>query len=298
MFNNYRVTGSVAQLPYQMYEAQYGLSPLFLWQSPKAEQPTYRHPVMEHYYQHENAETESKFSTLWDILREKTRALSELIHFFCGGTQYLLLVGLPLLLRRSRFRLAVLILVPVLIAAVSTPWTLTHYAAPAAPLIILITLASLVEISRWLDKRAYSPGRPAIGKQAVDATETHATSGSIFSTMTLSVVVLLILTLHSVTIYRNDQRANSIPWALRRQEILQQLTLQPGKYLVFVRYADDHNSHEEWVYNRADLDNANVVWARQISPEADAQLVDYFADRKVLIIDADRIDTADANRNR
>jgi hypothetical protein len=59
-----------------------------------------------------------------------------------------------------------------------------------------------------------------------------------------------------------------------------------GKHLVFVRYPADHDFFYEWVYNRADIDHAAVVWAREIDPRADAKLLQYFRDRSVWVVEA------------
>ena len=65
--------------------------------------------------------------------------------------------------------------------------------------------------------------------------------------------------------------------------------LEQGKerYLVIVRYGPNHEPHAEWVYNRADIDGAKVVWAREMGPQADKELLDYFKDRRVLLLQAD-----------
>jgi hypothetical protein len=54
-----------------------------------------------------------------------------------------------------------------------------------------------------------------------------------------------------------------------------------------VHYGADHDIHREWVYNRADIDRAKVVWAREMSPAEDRELKSYFRDRKIWVVDAD-----------
>ena len=51
-----------------------------------------------------------------------------------------------------------------------------------------------------------------------------------------------------------------------------------------VKYGERHNIHDEWVYNGADIDSQNVVWARWISPEGNKSLVKYYDDRKKWIM--------------
>ncbi|MFI5396496.1 MAG: hypothetical protein ACHQ9S_13265 [Candidatus Binatia bacterium] len=42
-----------------------------------------------------------------------------------------------------------------------------------------------------------------------------------------------------------------------------------------------HSVLEEWVYNDADIDGATMVWAREMEPDRNRALVEYFKDRKI-----------------
>ena len=54
-----------------------------------------------------------------------------------------------------------------------------------------------------------------------------------------------------------------------------------------VRYSVDHPVLQEWVYNRADMDDAKIVWAREI-PDVDLNpLLNYFRDRRVWLAEPD-----------
>jgi len=65
-----------------------------------------------------------------------------------------------------------------------------------------------------------------------------------------------------------------------------------GKHLVMVRYDNDnHNIHDEWVYNGAEIDSAKVVWARELDAEQNAKLFAYFKDREIWLVTPDTDNT-------
>lgn len=72
-----------------------------------------------------------------------------------------------------------------------------------------------------------------------------------------------------------------------RSVIVAQLEKDPGRELVIVRYGTNHNPGIEWVYNEADIDNSKVVWARDMGPEQNDELLRYYKDRQCWLLDAD-----------
>ena len=65
----------------------------------------------------------------------------------------------------------------------------------------------------------------------------------------------------------------------------------PGKHLIIVRYTDDHNIHDDWVFSGAEIDGAKVLWARELDSEQNAKLLDYFKDRKIWLVTPDTDNT-------
>jgi hypothetical protein len=55
--------------------------------------------------------------------------------------------------------------------------------------------------------------------------------------------------------------------AQRGPRLRLQLEQFPGKQLILVRYAPDHNPIDEWVYNAAEIDASKVIWAREMTPQ-------------------------------
>jgi hypothetical protein len=82
-------------------------------------------------------------------------------------------------------------------------------------------------------------------------------------------------------------RANCEGWHIQRAQILAALREQGGRHLVIVRYAPDHSPHDEWVYNDADIDGSPVVWARDLGPEQNQRLLEYYAHRRVWLLEPD-----------
>jgi len=76
-----------------------------------------------------------------------------------------------------------------------------------------------------------------------------------------------------------------------RKPVEQKLAALPGEHLVLVRYAKDHNSGEEYVYNEANIDRAKTVWAREIPGTDITPLLNYFRNRDVWIYEPDEDDS-------
>jgi hypothetical protein len=77
-----------------------------------------------------------------------------------------------------------------------------------------------------------------------------------------------------------------------RVTISDKLAHTPGNHLIIVRYEkDNHNIHDEWVYNGADIDEAKVLWARELDAEQNAKLFAYFKDRRVWLVTPDSDNT-------
>ena len=72
-----------------------------------------------------------------------------------------------------------------------------------------------------------------------------------------------------------------------RANIAADLAQEPGKALVIVRYSPDHQPLDEWVYNAADIDNSKVVWAREMDEAENLELMNYYKDRTVWLVQPD-----------
>jgi hypothetical protein len=79
------------------------------------------------------------------------------------------------------------------------------------------------------------------------------------------------------------------PLGIPRSRVLSEFEGYPGRQLAIVRYAATHSVFDEWVYNAADVDSSKVVWAREMDWPHNAELLNYFSDRRAWLVEPDLI---------
>ncbi|MBV9762176.1 MAG: hypothetical protein JO340_16560 [Acidobacteriaceae bacterium] len=72
-----------------------------------------------------------------------------------------------------------------------------------------------------------------------------------------------------------------------RESIERQLAQTPGPKLIFVSYWPNHLFQHEWVYNSADIDASQVVWARDLGALRNQDLIRYYPNRGVWLVEPD-----------
>jgi hypothetical protein len=77
------------------------------------------------------------------------------------------------------------------------------------------------------------------------------------------------------------------PLKVERARVQRELMARDGRQVLFVQYSPDHDTNREWVYNGADIDGSKLIWARDLGPEQDKQLIDYYPGRHFWILNAD-----------
>ncbi len=76
-----------------------------------------------------------------------------------------------------------------------------------------------------------------------------------------------------------------MPTQIRREHIAAELEARGGKHIVIVHYPTFDVPWQEWVYNTADIDHQDVIWARDMGYLKNQELLDYYPDRKVWYVD-------------
>jgi len=265
-YYNWRLTGNALLFPHVLNTRTYHTTPLFLWEHSKPPLQ-YNNDQFEDFY---NGWEREDYKTTWgDALSVTVEKIARMgVTFFWPATLFLL-PALPLAFRDSRMRLLVVTLFLGMDGVFAVIWSAPHYAAP----LTCVIYALLVQAVRHLRLMKWK-ARP-VGAQ-------------------LSRVLLMLLVLS--TCFNVFRRACDPLWwtctgDASRVTVMKQLLHTPGKHLIIVRYTDDHNIHDEWVFNGADIDGAKVLWARELNAEQNAKLFAYFRDRQIWLVEPDTDNT-------
>jgi len=269
----WRVTGNPFRMPYQVERQMYGTAPLFLWQTvpPK---PAYRHPMMAKMYTQDEFAGYKVFSSPLGLLVKGYLAWI----FFLGPVLTLpvlmLAVALPRDFSLRRISGPILNLFFVLaffiMGQVAETFYGPRYSSPVTGLLLAIILLAMRKLRSW------HPAGVFIAR-------------SVLIICGISFMLRAAVSLFHIPVPQYYEFA----WYQRsvdtfgRAAVLSKLTQTTGTHLVIVHYKPEHEPFAEWVYNDADIDHAKIVWAREMSPAQDQELIQYFSDRAVWVVDAD-----------
>src|SRR6267378_2086460 len=265
-YYNWRLTGSAFLFPHTLNTRTYRTTGLFLWDHSKVP-IQYNNEQFEDFYNGwEREDYQNTWPDVWKVSAEKlTRSGST--YFWWGAL--LLLPGLPFVFFDHKMRLPILIFLLGTAAFLTSIWSFPHYAAPLTCVIFLL----LVQAIRHL-RTIRLGGRP-LG-------------------LALSWAIIYLLAA-DVAFSVPHHICDQLDWACKgdpsRAAIAKKLSNTAGKHLIMVRYEEDHNLHDEWVYNGAEIDTAKVLWARELDPVQNAKLFAYFKDRQIWLVEPDTDNT-------
>jgi hypothetical protein len=273
----WKTTGSPLRIPYAVNSARYDAAPFFPWQKVKSI-PTYDHVVMERFY--------LGYAMDQYILARKTPWLAILKRmlvfwlFFVGAAftlpfivvSWLLPYGISLNGFGIKVRLLLLINMISFGSLLIPTYFNLHYAAPMICAWYALLMFCLRRLWIW-DHRRRQKGRFLV-------------RGIVFVCVAMGVL----RTLSTSSLGSDDPFASvgslSTVGILRAQ-VVKGLKEQVGQHLVIVRYSANHNSLGECVYNNADIDSSAVVWARDMGEAKNLELIRYFKERKIWLLEPD-----------
>lgn len=261
----YRVTGSPFRMTYQVNRAVYSRTPYFIWLGSKPE-PKYNHSVMQQFYDMEfryYRDDRKLPGYLWHSLVRLGMAWS----FYLGPILTLPLLMFPRIIHDRRMRWPLLALLAMILAVAQETFFWDHYFSPATGLIYIVVLQAMRHLRFWRWR-----GR-SVGVFLVRAVPAVCCA---------MVVLRVTAVLAEARIEPVYPRGN-----LERAAIEHQLEESSGRHLVLVRYEAIHIPQHEWVYNLANIDEQKVVWARDMGDAANQELLHYFGQRHVWLLDPD-----------
>lgn len=263
---NWRTTGHTLLAPYQLNLVKQHLTRPFLWQKPANPPPHYDYPELASFYDQWEMDwwrkTQAFPRGVAILFLEKVEVAYWAVVWPLGV--FLALGCYELLKRRKHRFLPIVLIVFALGVSLEAYQLVPRYLAMTWGLVILLAIYGIRYAAVW---RRKSHQGLRLSKAA-----TVFVPGAL---LVCNFAFLGYLLPHG-----------GEPWYWARWQALHALQALPGKQLVIVRYSPAHHP-EEWVYNRADIDGAKVVWARYAPQTQDADLLQYFRDRTVWLLEPD-----------
>jgi len=250
LLQNERVTGSWRTLPYMLSRYQYGVPASFTWQPNPVPHLELTHEQQLEYKMQASFRGNGQETIQSYLLRLEYRV--RFYRFFFLAPLYIALPFFFASLREWRFAWIGLTLLLFALGVNFYPFFEIHYLAALTCLFVLVSVTGLQQLNQW-----NQAGR----------------------------LIIFLCFAHFVFWYGRGFVDDLAPE--RRLAVNQQLSLAPGKQLVFVRYWPQHIFQNEWVYNEADIESARVVWARDLGSVEDDKLLRYYPDRTAWLLEPD-----------
>jgi hypothetical protein len=256
-YYNWRGTGDPFVLPYILNVNGHFAIPQFVGQRIRPS------------VQFQNAQFDAYYNKWWHLVAQPSGAQGILetwvyrarnsVRFFLWPELCLPMLTLPWFMRDRRVRPLIWQCGTGIAGSLLVVLFFPHYAAPYAASMFALVTQGFRHLRNW------RPGNCPVGTQLARV---------------VFVFALILVPFHlrySMSFLNMD----------RRTRIIDQLNVMPGQHLVIVRYSPHHNAHQEWVYNRADIDRAKIVWAREIPGVSMAPLLAYFQGCQVWLLEPD-----------
>jgi hypothetical protein len=263
------VTGDALRTPYAVNQSTYGWPMTLPWFHPP--QPEFRHEELRRYYDYEKKAHDRSASLLGE-LKFSTLKAQEAWRFYFGPALSIPLLMLPAVWRSRRLRLLLLAAGLTVLAILLEVGNSPHYSACATVCFVAIQ----VECFRRL--RHYRRADRPVGMHLLVAAPA---------------VLVLILGTRIVLEKAHlpfTQKFNYQSWCCiqpgnpNKPRIVEMLEKLGGRHLVLVAPKTDPDNVFQWIYNDADIDASQIVWARDMGSPNNRALLDYFHGRKVWLL--------------
>jgi hypothetical protein len=283
----WRTTGHPLLSPYIVNLRTYFVDPGFPWM-PLRPIPSYHHAILRNYYlgwlfaQFQYARAHPILAAMIKIIMLWFFFLGPLlsIPFLVLGISAPTATSLKDLAPKTRFLL--LVCCTTLIGSLLFAGANPHYAAPLTAALYGLIMLALRSIRHWCPRN-----KPA---------------GILIIRSVLAGAVILLLLRVAIPVFhlRISNPAAPLTWCspwspfsklYPRAQVESRLQAMPGRHLVLVHYDAESKEVPSWVYNSADIDNSKIVWAHDMGAAQNEELIHYFADRHVWLLDPSRDQT-------
>ena len=265
-YYNYRVTGSPFRMGYQVDRSLYSRARYFIWQDPLPKLE-YRYAVMENFYEGIEFKYYQDNRTFAGFIKQSASKIAWFWRFFLGPALTVPLLALPWTWRDRRIRFPLLALVVFLLGLTVETWFRPHYFAPATGLLYIVLLQCMRHLRLWRWQGKW------LGPSVVRAVPL----------ICFAIVLIRVTAIQARATIEEPWPRGNMP----RARLLHSLENTPGHHLIIVRYGPSHLPDPEWVYNAADIDASKVVWARDMGDQNNRELLQYFRNRNVWLLEPD-----------
>ncbi len=276
-YYDYRAFGSPFTLPYTIARNAYAVAPYYVWQ-PAHPEPNYRHAEMRRFYNESELVGYARLHSLSGFFPQTLKKFGWATMFFAGTALLPPLIMARRLLFDRRIRFLVLCL-PIWAAGMAIGvFLIPHYLAP------------------------FTAAFYALGMQAMRHLRFWKPDGKIAGLTLARLIVAICVAMAGLRVFAEPLRLTPPQWpgslwvywwygpghfGTERAQIETRLEQLPGPQLAIVRYSPKHYPMDEWVYNAADIDNSKVIWAREMDAASNLELMRYYKDRRVWLVQPD-----------
>lgn len=262
----WRVTGSPTRMPQQVNRDTYAIAKYFYWEAAYPE-PAYHHKEMRDFYGVELSEF-NRARTLSGVFLQYLKASARGWAFFVSPVLTLPLLLLPQVMLARRIRFLLIVGALGVASSALVVFFNINYVAPIAAVTVAILVQGMRHLRLWKFE----------GKHA--------------GAFLVRAIVIMCVVMVPIQAHLLAGAPAPRTWAAigpQRVAVMARLAAFAGPQLVLVRYDSDHDPMLEWVYNGADIDNQKIVWARDMGPAQNQELLDYYNTRRAWLLEADKI---------
>jgi hypothetical protein len=197
----------------------------------------------------------------WQLIPIRLKDWKGVASIVLGSMMMALTIALflPNLWRDRRIRLPLICVLAAFAGSLIEVCYYEHYAGPMTAALFIVLVQAFRHLRQW------RPGDQPVGR---------------FLARALPVLVVgTVAASQGLFILRGQPVPQ--PVNAQRADVAKQLTDQGGKHVILVHYTGTQSPHEEWVYNGADIDSQEVIWAHDLGSVDNAPLLEYYKDRKI-----------------